>query len=205
MKRLAAVCALAAVWLAIAVDVLFGGPISELDGWLAERAQLPHRSAVTLALLFWTNLHSQVAILVYSALFALLLARRRAWAWAIGLALAVPGGMLLNYALKLAIRRSRPVLENPVLALETYSFPSGHTAAATVFYGMLAAYLAFRFPRHRALVIGAAAAAIVLVSYSRMALGVHYFGDVLAALMSSGAWLVICLGAVHAWLAARPP
>jgi membrane-associated phospholipid phosphatase len=45
---------------------------------------------------------------------------------------------------------------------------------------------------------------VLLVSYSRMALGVHYFGDVLAALVSTGAWLVICLAAVHAWLAARP-
>lgn len=204
MKRYAAVIALAAAWLAVAVDVLYGGPISNLDGWIAERVLLPRRSPVTLAVLFWTNLHSLVAISLYATVFALLLARRRAWDWVVGVALAVPGGMLLNAVLKLAIQRSRPVLDNPVLALETYSFPSGHTAASTVFYGVLAAYLCSRFPRHRALLISAAAVLVASVSYSRMALGVHYFGDVLAALLSSGAWLVICLRSVHVWRAAHP-
>lgn len=184
--------------------MLLGGPISDLDVWLAERVQAPRRSPVELALLFWTHLHSHAAILLYSAVLVLLLIRRRAWAWAIGVAVAVPGGMLLNYSLKLAVQRSRPVLDNPALALETYSFPSGHTAASAVFYGMLAAYLAFRFPKYRRRFAGAAAGLVVLVSYSRMALGAHYFGDVLAALVSSAAWLVICVGSVHAWLAARP-
>lgn len=194
MKRTAAVLALVAAWLLVATDVLLGGPISDLDGWLADRVALPRRSPATLAMIFWTNLHSYTAILIYSALFALLLARRRAWDWARAVVVAVPCGMLLNAALKLAIERTRPVLDNPVLALETYSFPSGHTAAALLFYGMLAAYLASRFPRWRWLLIAGAVLLVTLVAYSRMALGVHYFGDVLAATLSSGAWLVICLG-----------
>jgi membrane-associated phospholipid phosphatase len=204
VKRAAALLALAAAWLAIAFDVLYGGPISDLDVWLAERAHLPRRSPLSTAMLFWTHLHSHVAILAYTTLLVLLLARRRAWHWVVGVGVAVPGALLLNAALKLIIQRTRPVLENPVLALETYSFPSGHTAASAAFYGMLAAYLVFRFPRFRRIWIAGAIAAVLLVSYSRMALGVHYFGDVLAALVSTGGWLVICLGGVHAWLAARP-
>lgn len=204
MKRAGAILALAAVWLAIAFDVLHGGPVSDLDVWLAERARAPRRSSLSFAMLAWTNLHSHLAILAYTTVFVLLLARRRAWHWVLGIGIAVPGALLLNAALKLVIQRTRPVLENPVLALETYSFPSGHTAAAAAFYGMLAAYLAFRFPQFKGIWIGIAAGAVLLVSYSRMALGVHYFGDVLAALVSTGAWLVICLASVHAWLAARP-
>lgn len=204
MKRAGALLALAAVWLAIAFDVLYGGPISDLDVWLAERARAPRHSPLAFAMLVWTNLHSHLAILTYTAVFVLLLARRRAWHWVVGVGVAVPGALLLNAGLKLVIQRTRPVLENPVLALETYSFPSGHAAASAAFYGMLAGYLIFRFPRLRWAWIAGATAAVLLVSYSRMALGVHYFGDVLAALVSTGAWLVICLAAVHAWLAARP-
>src|SRR3954468_18720309 len=44
VKRAGALLALAAVWLAIAFDVLYGGPISDLDVWLAERVQAPRRS-----------------------------------------------------------------------------------------------------------------------------------------------------------------
>ncbi|HEX7054468.1 MAG TPA: phosphatase PAP2 family protein [Burkholderiales bacterium] len=199
MKRAAALAVLAAAWLVIAFDVLHGGPLTALDGWLAERLHVPPRSALALAMLFWTNLHSHVAILGYSALLVLILARRRAWGWVLGVALAVPGAMLLNATLKGVIQRTRPVLDNPVLALETYSFPSGHTAASLAFYGMLAAYLAYRFPRQRALLVAGAALAVGLVAYSRMALGVHYFGDVLAALFSTGAWLMICLAGVEGW------
>ena len=204
MKRAGALLARAAVWLAIAFHVLYGGPISDLDVWLAERVRAPRRSPLSYAMLVWTNLHSHLAILAYTTVFVVLLARRRAWHWVVGVGVAVPGALLLNAALKLVIQRTRPVLENPVLALETYSFPSGHTAASLAFYGMLAAYLVFRFPQSRPIWIAGATAAVLLVSYSRMALGVHYFGDVLAALVSTGAWLVICLAAVHAWLAARP-
>lgn len=196
--------ALVAAWLAIAADVLYGGPISHFDVWLAERIAVAPYTRLAFALQFWTNLHSQVAILAYATVFVLLLGRRRAWDWAAGVALAVPCGMLLNAALKALVQRSRPVLENPILALNTYSFPSGHVAASTLFYGMLAAYLAYRYPRFRRLWSAAAVLPILLVAYSRMALGVHYFGDVLAALASSGAWLVICLGRVHVRHAARP-
>ncbi len=202
-KRAGAVVTLALLWLALAADVLYGGPVSGLDVWLADRVHAVRGSDLAQASLFWSNLHSLAAVLVYTALLAALLARRRAWAWAAGVAVAVPGAMLVNYGLKLAVQRTRPVLENPILALNTYSFPSGHTAASTAFYGMLAAYLAFRYPRLRGLWAAAATLAVFLVGYSRMALGVHFFGDVLAALLSTGAWLVICLSGVHAWHAAR--
>jgi undecaprenyl-diphosphatase len=203
-KRTAVVVALALLWLALAADVLYGGPVSSLDVWLADRVRAPRYSLLAMAMLFWSHLHSHVAILAYTAALVLLLARRRAWPWALGVALAVPGALLLNALLKLAVQRSRPVLENPILALNTYSFPSGHTAASAAFYGMLAAYLASRYPARRAVFAAAAGALVVLVAYSRMALGVHYFGDVVAALLSTGAWLVICVGSVHARHAARP-
>ena len=202
-RRTRAIVALALAWLALAADVLYGGPVSALDVWLADRVEAERGSDLAQTMIFWSNLHSQLALLVYAALLAALLARRRAWAWAAGVAVAVPGAMLLNYGLKLAVQRTRPVLENPILALNTYSFPSGHTAASTAFYGMLAAYLAFRYPTLRWLWSASALLAILLVGYSRMALGVHYFGDVLGALLSTGAWLVICLSGVHAWHAAR--
>jgi undecaprenyl-diphosphatase len=191
----------AALWLAIAADVLLGGPISHLDVLVADRIQGHGRSAFALVVLLWTHMHSHAAILSYSALFALLLARRRQWAWFWGVVIGVPGGLLLNYLLKLAVERSRPVLDNPLLALETYSFPSGHTAAATLFYGVLAAYLISRYPAKRRWIVAAALLLIALVAYSRMYLGVHYLGDVLAALCSSATWLILCLGGVHAFFA----
>ena len=197
MSRSAAVFALAAAWVVIAVNVLYGGPISAADVALAERVAVDPDSRLALVLAFWSTLHSDIAVLVLATVFVLLLARRRAWAWAESVVLAVPGAMVLNTVLKVFIRRSRPVLDNPILALNTYSFPSSHVAAAAAFYGVLAAYLAFRFPRQRAFFVAGAAVLVASVGYSRMALGEHYFGDVLGALASTGAWLAASLGVVH--------
>jgi undecaprenyl-diphosphatase len=116
------------------------------------------------------------------------------------LALAVGGAMLLNLVLKSAFERLRPRFENPVLFLETYSFPSGHTAASVAFYGVLAAFLVSRFhdPRRRAASVVGAIAGVALVAASRVYLGAHYLSDVLAAICSSTVWVVLCLAGGHA-------
>jgi len=116
------------------------------------------------------------------------------------LALATIGGVLINVMLKTAYERSRPHFDDPLVTLGTYSFPSGHTAAATIFYGTLAAFLVTRYrnPRIRVGIVAAAVAMIVLVALSRMYLGAHYLSDVTAAAASSTAWLVLCLSSVHA-------
>ena len=49
------------------------------------------------------------------------------------------------WLLKTAYERLRPTFDQPLLALDSYSFPSGHTAGATLFYGVLAAFLVARF------------------------------------------------------------
>ena len=44
------------------------------------------------------------------------------------LIIAVPGGMLLNEWLKVAVHRQRPFVEGPFVDWSGYSFASGHTA-----------------------------------------------------------------------------
>ncbi|HEU5317074.1 MAG TPA: VTT domain-containing protein, partial [Chloroflexota bacterium] len=128
------------------------------------------------------------------------LARMREKYWILTLWLAVGGGLLLNWLLKLSYERARPRFDDPLLTLTTYSFPSGHTAGAVVFYGVLAAFLVSRFhqPWKRLACVTGAVVAVALVAFSRMYLGAHYLSDVLAAICSSTAWLVLCLASVHA-------
>ncbi len=108
--------------------------------------------------------------------------------------------MLVNVLLKHVFLRDRPTLSDHILTLASYSFPSGHVAAATLFYGVLAVFLAsnIRTLRWRALIVTAAGALVILVGITRIYLGVHYFSDVVAAAAASTAWLVLCLLAIDA-------
>jgi membrane-associated phospholipid phosphatase len=127
-----------------------------------------------------------------------LLWRRQPY-WLAAIWLSVFGGMLLNRLLKYAFHRPRPHFTDPILALTSYSFPSGHTMAATVLYGVLAAMLVTKIkrPGFRVLVVLSASLLIALVGFSRMYLGAHYLSDVLGAIAEGLAWLSLCLTAVY--------
>jgi membrane-associated phospholipid phosphatase len=149
----------------------------------------------TAVMLLVTHLHSQLALLTFSLVFAVCVARRREWPWVKATVFAVPLGMVINVLIKEAVQRARPRLDAPLLALDTYSFPSGHTAGAMLFYGVLAAYV-FAHTTHRGIRLAAAAGAISMVSlvaFTRLYLGVHYLTDVIAAAAWSLVWLAVVL------------
>jgi undecaprenyl-diphosphatase len=188
---------IAAIWLfgALAEDVATGDPITILDirfsVWLHQHSS----ASITILMRVITELHSLwVVSLITLALCAY-------W-WARGLRhrvntliMAVFGGMLLNLLLKHLFLRARPQFENPILTLTTYSFPSGHTMMATVFYGTICWFVVSRpsLGRLSWLAIPLALVLITLVGFSRIYLGVHYLSDVLGAMAEGLAWLAFCL------------
>jgi membrane-associated phospholipid phosphatase/uncharacterized membrane protein YkvA (DUF1232 family) len=113
---------------------------------------------------------------------------------------AIAGAASINVALKLLFQRPRP---RPFWALaheSSYSFPSGHAAAAFVFYGVLA-FMAVRRSRTRALsvLIALTAAFLILgIGASRVDLGVHYPSDVAAGYLVGVIWLAgVALGSTQ--------
>jgi undecaprenyl-diphosphatase len=209
----AVLIAAAALFGEIAEDVMNGDLVSAVDvpvtSWMLAHWWPP----LTRATLAFTNAHGMLAVTIYGVAFAAWLLVRHERFWLLAFLLTLPGGMLVNALMKLAFARGRPVVPDPVVVLQTYSFPSGHTAGATLFYGFLAAYLVWHVKswRWRAVIVMAAAMMIVLVAFSRVYLGAHYVTDVAAAMAEGIAWLALCLASVHAlrvhasWRAAREP
>jgi len=191
----AAIVAALLLFAVFAADLLLGGPITRSDPvhslWL--RAQMHPR--VTQAMLLVTQWHGTTGILVMSALLGVgLAAAGRAWLvpW---LLLTVQGGQLLNVAAKQVFQRARPVWDEPILTLTTYSFPSGHAVASTVFWGFVCV-VAWNWPASPGVRRACATAAVVLVSlacFSRVYLGAHYLSDVLAGISEGIAWLCACV------------
>jgi undecaprenyl-diphosphatase len=133
-------------------------------------------------------------VAVVSSCVAIFLIVRKRWYQVLMLTLAVGGGSLLNILLKHFFHRQRPVLENPLLTLTSYGFPSGHTMGSTLFYGALAVFAAHsvRTWRWRVLVFWIAALAVALIGLSRIYLGAHYLTDVVGAIAVGLAWQAFC-------------
>jgi undecaprenyl-diphosphatase len=156
-----------------------------------------HRQAwLTQAMLLVSEAHGTVIVLAATAGIALWRAWRRDRN-AVRALFVVPAAMLLNFGCKNVFQRARPVFDDPLVQLATYSFPSGHAIASTVFYGTLWA-LAMSRLRSRALRIAVTVAAVLLVllvCFSRVYLGAHYPSDVMAG-MALG---LLCLLAFQHW------
>ena len=193
---------LLAGWLffAIAWDVSSHAPLVLFDGRVAAWLHQHGSIEMTAFMLAITHMNSTAGLGAMTVFLALVLVRMREWLWLLSVALAVPGALALNILLKHAYERSRPHFDDPWITLSSYSFPSGHTAGATAFYGVFAAFLVSRFyyPRQRIATVAGAIFAVLLVAFSRMYLGAHYLSDVVAAMASTAAWLALCLTTVHA-------
>ncbi|MEP7182633.1 MAG: bifunctional DedA family/phosphatase PAP2 family protein [Betaproteobacteria bacterium] len=197
---LGALILIGAGWLfgGIAQDVVAGDPLTLVDAHVAAWFHAHAVPSLTLSMLFISNLHGILGISILTFLLALFLIWKHDWYWLLALALVVPGGTLLNVLMKHAFGRARPSFGDPILTLATYSFPSGHVAAATLFYGLLTAFLIPRISewRWRVLAVLSAFLIVALVGLSRVYLGVHYLSDVLAAFAEGVAWLALCLTAL---------
>lgn len=173
--------------------------LASLDAQIATWLQGSGTASLTAFMLLVSLLHTHAAVLGIAAALALVFWLRGEKRWVLATFVVVPGGMAFNALLKELIQRPRPVYEFPLVTLETYSFPSGHTAAATLLYGLLAAYLVRRTPSRsaRAAIALGALALVALVGFSRMYLGAHYLTDVVAAASVALAWVALSLWFVH--------
>ncbi|HZE12914.1 MAG TPA: phosphatase PAP2 family protein [Chthoniobacterales bacterium] len=161
--------------------------------------------------MFWRSVSffgSVIFLTAAAAIVATILALRRSFYRLLSVALAVGGGAFLNLVLKHLFHRHRPVLENPLVTLSSFGFPSGHTMGATIFYGVLALAIGHSIHgwRRRTAVASAAALVVALIGISRIYLGAHYFTDVIGALAVGLAWLVFCwtgVETVRGWRSRR--
>jgi membrane-associated phospholipid phosphatase len=145
-----------------------------------------------------TDLGSSLVIVPCFAVVLALLLRARRYGGALFLTVASGGALILNASMKLFFQRPRPQLDYAKV-LPDYSFPSGHTMNATVFYIALALILWSVFGRRVGLVGLATGVAISLgVGVSRIYLGYHYLTDVAGGLVAGVAWLLVVGAAFHA-------
>jgi membrane-associated phospholipid phosphatase len=107
-------------------------------------------------------------------------------------------GVIVEVVKKL-VARNRPTDFTMLVHESSFSFPSGHTMAATLGWGIVAYFIA-RSCRSRSLrwlTVIVYAFLVLLVGMSRVYLGAHYPTDVLGSILLGGGILAL----ITAWLA----
>lgn len=154
-----------------------------------------HRSdALNAAMKVATWFGSWAAVLAVAAALLVLVVCRRLSVLAFVFAVLLWGGTQGAISLaKNVVQRPRPPDHLRLISAHGWSWPSGHTATATLVFGILAAAVWINVPRAlpRALAILGWAIVAVLVAFSRVELGVHWTTDVLASLVFAMAWLFL--------------
>ena len=139
----------------------------------------------------FTNIGSSPVIVPIFVVVMVALLWKRRFGAASFLALTSGGALVLDVTMKLFFQRPRPRLAW-ARVLPDYSFPSGHTMNAVVFYIALALILWSVFGRRVGLIAVAVAIVLALaVGVTRIYLGYHYLTDVVGALLAGTAWLLI--------------
>lgn len=197
---LGVVLLIGAAWVfgGIAEDVVNGDPITVTDRNLAECLHRHVTPGMSAAMQVVTGFGAPRWVTAVTIVAGLVLGWKRSWHRLLALVLVVPGGMALLPLLKMAFHRSRPHFEDGLLSFQGYSFPSGHTMAATMLYGLLAVFVVTTFPStgKRGCAVLGACGMVLLIGFSRLYLGAHYLSDVLGAMAAGLAWLAFSLTAL---------
>jgi undecaprenyl-diphosphatase len=187
------------VWLfgGLAQDILAHDPIVQFDTLFANLLHSGATPTATAVFVIITEFGGPIVVLIAVAV-TLLYAWRRQWLYLGAWLVALGGGEVLNVLLKQLFHRPRPVFAHPLYRLlvdNDYSFPSGHAMGSLIAYGMLAyfAMLLVRTWRTRSALLCGTVLLVLLIGFSRLYLGVHYFSDVVAGYAAGGVWLSTCI------------
>jgi undecaprenyl-diphosphatase len=101
------------------------------------------------------------------------------------------GALVLEFLLKRAFHRPRPVPFFDLPTPASFSFPSGHALFSFCFFAGVAALLSPRLERLGARIVLWVVAAVLIIGIgvSRIYLGVHYTSDVLAGYAAGAVWV----------------
>ncbi|MCL2796973.1 MAG: phosphatase PAP2 family protein [Firmicutes bacterium] len=151
--------------------------------------------SLTLCMRILTVAGSWYALILLSPILILFKKTRKKLGYPAAFALLC--SLFLNNVLKHIFRRARPDIL-PLEAESGFSFPSGHAQNSAAFFIAVAVLLIICFKNYKRIIPLVAGCVLIplVVAFTRVYLGVHYAGDVLAGLALGAA---IALGTSVLW------
>lgn len=151
-------------------------------------------------------LGSSEVILIVTVIIGLVLLIKRHWRNFLFFFTVSVGGVIVNFLLKVLIKRERPGDEvsyieafNMQLEVQSYSFPSGHTMRATILLLFLM-YVTYLFVSSQLVKFGSCiiyTTLLLAIIASRVILDAHFVTDVVGALFVATGWFFLVLYFFH--------
>lgn len=166
-------------------------PVREVDQQIYGWARGLRNTEITPLFVWATVVGTPVGLAVIVAIFSSILALQKRFRWVAYLAFTGIGGGLMNILLKSFFVRSRPDLAEALRQAHGYSFPSGHAMGTTIVMAALS-YLAMRATASwslRSAALSVATTLVILISFSRIYLGVHWASDIAAGIAAGAIWV----------------
>jgi undecaprenyl-diphosphatase len=207
-RTLIAVGVAGGVFAVILVGALVSGGAVGVDQPVLDFFVRHRTHGLTTAAQALTRLGS-ASIIVGAALLIGALAgwRRHSWRPLAQLGGAYAGAALLNVAVKDLVARPRPPAALAIAHYDSWSFPSGHAAQATAFWGTVALVVSLTTASRiwRVLAWTMAVFVAVLVGATRCYLGAHWASDVAGGWALGAFWLGVVVAATQATIAPSEP
>jgi membrane-associated phospholipid phosphatase len=173
-------------------DKLNDNELYQFDMMIIQEVQGSINELSTKVLIFITNLGSVRGNILFVIIFSLFLLFKKRPLSVVFLTTVTLSGGYVNHYLKWIFQRERPSL-NPLVEVNSFSFPSGHAMSSFILYGALI-LITTRITKSWPIRLGVYAICtfmILTIGYSRIYLGVHFPSDVIAGFIAGCAWLAI--------------
>ena len=180
------------VFVLIALDVIFNGKLVAFDQ-VVHNLSLSWHTPLRDKISFWiTQSGSLGAMLLYSAIIMLFLLRKKMQKEARFYLFGMLGSAALFSGIKELVCRVRPSSYIGDFHQHGYSFPSGHSTMSMTF-GLLLFFLLYSkvSQGYRAALIVFCILFPLLIGFSRIYLGVHYFSDVMGGFTLGIFWVML--------------
>ena len=191
----------------IAGELLSNGPLVSFDEEVAATLHAQATLPFTILFLIVAALASVGGVALVGAFVVVVYGLRRRWLYVGMWVAAVSIGEILNLLLKELFARPLPSLpkqfmNNTVVAdishttpggemITSYGFPSGHAMESVIMYGTLAYFgvLGVQSGRARVAIVLGGMFLVLLIGFSRIYLGAHYFSDTVGGYAAGGVLL----------------
>jgi membrane-associated phospholipid phosphatase len=176
------------VWIA---EEMLEGDTARFDSTVTAAVHAYSSAPLTAVMKALTILGSSAVMTPLAILMLILCYTKREFHALRTLAVTFGGALILEFLLKWAFHRPRPVPFFDLPAPASFSFPSGHALFSFCFFAGMAVLVSPRLERQEArLALWLVAVALILgIGMSRIYLGVHYPSDVLAGYAAGIVWV----------------